>query len=45
MSDPIEIGKWVSQYKLPNDNFSVDNAIILKNSNKVINLIYFIELN
>jgi dynein heavy chain len=32
MSDPITIGKWTNQDKLPNDSFSVDNAIILLNS-------------
>lgn len=32
LSDPIEIGQWTNQFKLPNDSFSIDNAIILKNS-------------
>lgn len=32
LSDPITIGKWTNQDRLPNDSFSVDNAIILLNS-------------
>lgn len=34
MTDLITIGRWVNQDKLPNDNFSIDNAIILKNSRR-----------
>lgn len=29
LSDPLTIGRWTNAYKLPNDSFSVDNAIIL----------------
>ena len=32
LCDPISIGQWTNQFKLPNDDFSIDNAIILKNS-------------
>ena len=28
------IGQWTNSFKLPNDDFSIDNAIILKNSNR-----------
>lgn len=34
MSDPLEIGAWTNTYKLPNDDFSIDNAIILKNATR-----------
>lgn len=34
LSDPLVIGIWTDQQQLPNDDFSVDNAIILKNSNR-----------
>lgn len=34
MSDPLIIGVWTNQQQLPNDDFSVDNAIILKNSSR-----------
>ncbi|CAK86503.1 unnamed protein product (macronuclear) [Paramecium tetraurelia] len=33
LSDPLQINKWLQQ-KLPNDQFSIDNAIILKQSSK-----------
>lgn len=34
MSDPLIIGQWTNQQQLPNDDFSIDNAIILKNSSR-----------
>mmetsp|Transcript_28815 Transcript_28815/g.26060 ORF Transcript_28815/g.26060 Transcript_28815/m.26060 type:complete len:405 (+) Transcript_28815:1297-2511(+) len=34
LSDPITIGRWTNKYKLPNDNISIDNAIILNNSRR-----------
>jgi len=34
LCDPITIGQWTSTYKLPFDSFSIDNAIILKNSER-----------
>ncbi len=34
LSNPIEIGKWTNENQLPNDYFSIENAIILKNSTK-----------
>ena len=34
LSDPLEIGVWTNTQQLPNDNFSIDNAIILKNSSR-----------
>lgn len=34
LSDPITIGKWTNQEKLPNDSFSIDNAIIFHNSSR-----------
>lgn len=34
MSNPLEIGGWTNQEQLPNDDFSIDNAIILKNSSR-----------
>ena len=32
MSNENTIGTWVNNEKLPNDAFSIENAIILKNS-------------
>ena len=29
LADPITRGIWVNQHKLPNDDFSIDNAIIM----------------
>jgi dynein heavy chain len=34
LCDPITIGQWTNNFKLPNDSFSIDNAIILKNSTR-----------
>jgi dynein heavy chain len=34
LSDPLTIGQWTNTQQLPNDNFSIDNAIILKNSSR-----------
>ena len=34
LCDPITIDKWTNNYRLPNDSFSIDNAIILKNSSR-----------
>jgi dynein heavy chain len=34
LSDAITIGQWTNTFKLPNDSFSIDNAIILKNSTR-----------
>lgn len=34
LCDPITIGLWTNNHKLPNDSFSIDNAIILKNSTR-----------
>lgn len=34
LSDPLIIGVWTNQQQLPNDDFSIDNAIILKNSTR-----------
>lgn len=34
LSDPLQIGVWTNTQQLPNDNFSIDNAIILKNSSR-----------
>lgn len=34
LSDPLIIGQWTSTQQLPNDDFSIDNAIILKNSSR-----------
>ena len=31
---PLTIGVWTNTHKLPNDPFSIDNAIILKNSSR-----------
>ncbi|CAD8132456.1 unnamed protein product [Paramecium pentaurelia] len=33
LSDPVQINKWLQQ-KLPNDQFSIDNAIIMKQSSR-----------
>ncbi len=32
LSDPLVIGVWTNSQQLPNDDFSIDNAIIMKNS-------------
>ena len=32
MSNDITIGNWTNKYLLPNDSFSIDNAIIIENS-------------
>lgn len=34
LSDPLTIGIWTNSQQLPNDSFSIDNAIILKNSSR-----------
>ena len=34
LSDPLVIGIWTDQQQLPNDDFSIDNAIIMKNSSR-----------
>jgi len=34
LCNPITIGTWTNRFKLPNDSFSIDNAIILKNSSR-----------
>lgn len=34
LSDANTIGIWVNNQKLPNDKFSIENAIILKNSTR-----------
>jgi len=34
MSDENTIGIWVNSQKLPNDKFSIENAIILENSTR-----------
>lgn len=34
LTDANTIGIWVNQQKLPNDRFSIENAIILKNSSR-----------
>ncbi len=34
LANPLEIGQWTNQEQLPNDDFSIDNAIILKNSSR-----------
>lgn len=33
MGDPLEISDWIN-YGLPKDSFSIDNAILLKKTNK-----------
>jgi dynein heavy chain len=32
MSNDITIGNWTNKFLLPNDSFSIDNAIIIENS-------------
>ena len=39
LSDPLIIGIWTNQQQLPNDDFSVDNAIIISNCNRTVLLI------
>lgn len=34
LTTDVEISKWVSEFKLPNDQFSIDNAIIKENSTR-----------
>lgn len=34
LSDPLEIGVWTNTQQLPNDSFSIDNAIMLKKSSR-----------
>ena len=34
LSDALTIGIWTDQQQLPNDDFSIDNAIIMKNSSR-----------
>ena len=34
MSNDIIIGNWTNKFLLPNDSFSIDNAIIIENSVK-----------
>jgi len=34
LCDANTIGIWVNQQKLPNDKFSIENAIILQNSSR-----------
>lgn len=34
MGDELLINKWVNQFKLPNDDFSKDNAIIIQYSSR-----------
>ena len=34
VSDEITIGNWTNIFKLPNDSFSIDNAIIMVNSRR-----------
>lgn len=34
MADELTIGAWTSKFKLPNDSYSVDNAIMLTNSDR-----------
>jgi dynein heavy chain, axonemal len=34
LCDPITIGQWTNKNKLPNDSFSIDNAIIMTNSSR-----------
>ena len=34
LADENSIGTWVNAHKLPNDTFSIDNAIILKHSKR-----------
>ncbi|CAD8087288.1 unnamed protein product [Paramecium sonneborni] len=39
LSNQIIVGQWINQMKLPNDQLSIDNAIIIQNSTKWILLI------
>ncbi|CAD8081115.1 unnamed protein product [Paramecium sonneborni] len=39
LSNQITVGQWINQMKLPNDQLSIDNAIIIQNSTKWILLI------
>jgi len=41
LSDANTIGTWVNNQKLPNDRFSIENAIILKNSTRWYQYILF----
>jgi dynein heavy chain len=34
LSDPLQIGVWTNTQQLPNDKFSIDNAIIFKHSSR-----------
>jgi dynein heavy chain, axonemal len=34
LCDPITIGQWTNKNKLPNDSFSIENAIIMTNSSR-----------
>ena len=34
LCDPITRGIWVNSHKLPNDDFSLDNAIIMQRSKR-----------
>lgn len=34
LADPLEIGKWTNEQQLPNDDFSIDNAIIMNHSKR-----------
>ena len=34
MSNEIMIGNWTNKYYLPNDSYSIDNAIMMENSNR-----------
>lgn len=34
LGDPLQIGKWTNQQQLPNDDFSIDNAIIMNQSKR-----------
>lgn len=34
LSDPMKVSQWTNIERLPNDSFSIDNAIILKNSTR-----------
>jgi len=34
MVNEIVIGNWTNKYLLPNDSYSIDNAIIMENSNR-----------
>lgn len=32
LSDPIKVGKSINQFDLPNDQFSIENALIIQNT-------------